>query len=103
MAIIDYLSEILTFLAGLGTTLGGTLAWNQRRKKQKQTSTQLLYEELENLKNLLIEKTLKEIQDADEKADIQIILHQIEVRCKSCFDEVMKKIEEDKNLKDGRP
>jgi hypothetical protein len=89
---------VLTALGSIAGTWGTIWKVNDNRKKQKQNSTQLLYEELETLKTKLIEKTMKEIEAADQSADIQIILHRMEAHCKECFDAVMAKVKQSNTI-----
>lgn len=95
------MNEILTFIKDFWEVLllisggiGSFLKWKSSQRK----STEMLYDELEKLKQKVILQVSKEIEQATELAEKQRILLSLQQHCPECYREALKNIqnEEDK-------
>ena len=84
----NYWELIIAVFTGLGSLVG----WLIRRKKNKQTSTQMLYEQMEVLKKKIILQTANEITHATAIAEKDRIIENLRVHCPECYIAVMDRL-----------
>lgn len=77
--------EILLLVA---TGIGGYLKWRTTRRK----STDMLYDEMEKLKQLVIKQVANDVTHAMELSEKNRLLAELELKCPSCYAETLKKL-----------
>ncbi len=77
---------IAVIITGLGGFVGTYLKW----KRDQNKSTAMLYQELERLKKLIIEKVPKDIQNAQTIAEQNSLLEQLKEHCPECYEKIKK-------------
>lgn len=77
-----------------GGIFSAITAWYQWRKNRK-NSTNLLYDQLEELKKQIIENVKREVHNAKELAQKDYMLEMLRKRCPDCYQKVIDQIRED--------
>lgn len=86
MSIPQKIAEYWDVLAGVGTTIAGVLGWLSVRKKKKDDSTQMLYDQLEALKKKVILQVATEVAQATEIGERDKIIEGLKRHCPECYD-----------------
>ena len=103
IALLDIASSAWALLATVATAIGGAIKWyfNHKRataqakiaaKALSRSSTDMLYDQLEELKKALIARVEKDIERATSVAEMQHILEVFKIHCPDCYETVMSKI-----------
>jgi len=83
----DSWGVIVLIATGIGSFIGAYLKWQSNKNK----STTLLYEELENLKKKIILQVPKEIEAAHTIAQQNFLLAELEKHCPDCYNKIKSK------------
>ena len=76
-------------LGGIGTSILGFIKWRHSKKEAERTSTEMLYEQLELLKQKVILQVAREVEQATELAEKTRIITEFAKHCPDCYEKFM--------------
>jgi len=77
--------------------IGGYFKYKNNQKVAKYKSTEMLYEELERLKQKVILQVSREVDQASELAEKKRLIEEFKLKCPGCYSEHFAKNYEDGN------
>jgi hypothetical protein len=87
---MQFLKESWETIAVIFTGVSGFIGVYVKWKRDQNKSAAMLYQELERLKKLIIEKVPKDIQNAQTIAEQNSLLEQLKEHCPECYEKIKK-------------
>lgn len=88
---IQSLEQWWGLVVGIITAVGSLITWIVTRRFEVKKSNKLMQDQVEQLRIMIIEYVERDIQNATQKAEKDKIINGLRLACHQCYDEYMKK------------
>lgn len=95
--LLAHIKQYWEFIVLFASGVAGGIKWLTVRKKNKDTSLSMLYEQLEDLRKKVIIQVEESVKSAEELAEKRRIINEFKAHCPECYERFIDETNKDEN------